>query len=262
MMNRVLNSRLSWFAVGAIFAAAVPARAEDLFFVASLSGPAESPPNNSPGTGRTVVSIDLDANTMRWQVDYAGLSAPSTGVHIHMPTSQPGAGVADGVTPHPPPADFPLGVVAGTYDRTFNLLDAGTYNMYYLAAQGNSPATARDSLLTALRTGRAYLNLHSQAFIDGEIRGFYLTDPTADFNRDGVVSAADLAAWRAAAPNSPAADANDDDATNGSDFLVWQRQLGQVATLGPPATPAPEPRSLALACLFASLAHRRRAARA
>jgi hypothetical protein len=52
----------------------------------------------------------------------------------------------------------------------------------------------------------------------------------ADFDRDGVVGADDLTAWRGAFGPSLAGDANGDGSSNGQDFLTWQRQLGRTPT--------------------------------
>ncbi len=59
--------------------------------------------------------------------------------------------------------------------------------------------------------------------------------PSADFNGDGFVTAADLAIWRqnfgtTAGPTPGDADGDRD--VDGNDFLIWQRTLGQVV---PPA---------------------------
>ncbi|HEU4859393.1 MAG TPA: CHRD domain-containing protein, partial [Chitinophagaceae bacterium] len=51
----------------------------------SLTGPAEVPPNNSPGTGKATITIDAAANTMRVQTTFSGLLAGVTAAHIHAP---------------------------------------------------------------------------------------------------------------------------------------------------------------------------------
>jgi pectate lyase len=69
----------------------------------------------------------------------------------------------------------------------------------------------------------------------------------ADFTRDGVVNAADLARWRgnfgaAGQLDNTLGDADADGDIDGRDFLVWQRNLGATG----PAVAVPEPASLAL----------------
>jgi hypothetical protein len=70
-----------------------------------------------------------------------------------------------------------------------------------------------------------------------------------DFNRDGTVDAADLAAWRnefGGTTANPAADDDDDGDVDGADFLAWQRGF---ATPSSPARVIPEPSCGALAAL-------------
>src|SRR5215217_4018973 len=49
----------------------------------NLSGPAESPPNNSPGTGQATVVLDPTAHTMHLDVTFGGLVGTTTASHIH-----------------------------------------------------------------------------------------------------------------------------------------------------------------------------------
>lgn len=65
----------------------------------------------------------------------------------------------------------------------------------------------------------------------------------ADFNNDGKVDGADLAAWREAFGATPNADADGDNDSDGADFLVWQRQFGSGVGSAPFAAAVPEPSS-------------------
>ena len=67
---------------------------------------------------------------------------------------------------------FPLGVTSGTYDMTFNLGLASTYNPAFVAANGGTEGNALNALLAGLDSGRAYLNIHTTDSPGGEIRGF------------------------------------------------------------------------------------------
>ena len=144
---------------------------------ASLSGPAEAPPNNSPGTGKTLVTIDVAANTMRVQANFSGLLAGVTACHIHAPTAVAGTGTVGVATTLPTFTGFPSGVTAGTYDQTFNMLLSTSYNPSYITNNGGTPASAFAALRTAIAAGRAYLNVHSTMFPGGEIRGFLTPIP-------------------------------------------------------------------------------------
>ena len=94
------------------------AQASILSYSAVLSGPAESPPNGSPGTGSASVFYDNVAHTLDVEVVFSGLVAPTTASHIHCCTTIPGVGTAGVATVTPSFTGFPLGVTAGTCPRT------------------------------------------------------------------------------------------------------------------------------------------------
>lgn len=152
------------------------AKADPLVFTATLSGANERPtPNSSPGTGFGVVTVD--GNMMTVSVTFSGLvSTTSTGSpsgttasHIHCCTTSAGAaGVATTLPTFP---GFPLGVTSGTYTQTFDLTLASTYNTNFINANGGTVEGARLALLNGLQNGLTYLNIHSNAFPGGEIRG-------------------------------------------------------------------------------------------
>jgi len=146
-------------------------------YTATLSGPAESPPNASPGTGSATVTIDTVANTMRVQATFSGLTSGTTASHIHAATATPFSGTAGVATTLPSFPGFPLGVTSGTFDNTFDLLTAGSYNPAFVTANGGTPASAEAALLAAISAGRAYLNIHTTNFGSGEIRGFLVAVP-------------------------------------------------------------------------------------
>src|SRR5437867_4026203 len=115
-----------------------PARAAVISYSAFMSGPAESPANSSTGTGFTQVDLDLTAHTLRVQASFSGLVAPTTASHIHACTATPGSGAVGIATQTPTFINFPLGVTSGTYDHTFDTLDAATYNASFVTANGGT----------------------------------------------------------------------------------------------------------------------------
>ena len=151
--------------------------ADTVVFVASLSGPAESPPNASPGTGFTTVTYNTVAHTLRVQISFSGLVAGTTASHIHSATAVPGTGTAGVATTTPTFAGFPLGVTSGTYDNTLDLTNLSSYNPAFVTANGGTAASAEAALIAGISQGRAYLNIHSQTFPGGEIRGFLANAP-------------------------------------------------------------------------------------
>ena len=148
------------------------AQGDLIHFQGLLSGPAEAPPNASPGAGIGNVFYDDQLHTLRVQTTFFNLIGTTTTAHIHALTAAPFSGTAGVATQVPVFIGFPLGVQAGSYDNTFDLTDPSTYNPAFLTAQGGSTAAAEAALTGALHSGRAYLNIHSSAFPGGEIRGF------------------------------------------------------------------------------------------
>lgn len=150
--------------------------ADPVVFIATLSGPAESPPNVSPGTGFATVTFDNVAHTLRVQVVFSGLTVGNTASHIHCCTASPGTGTAGVATTTPTFTGFPGGTTAGTYDHTFDLTDPGSWNPAFVTAQGGI-ANAQVVFSTGLFAGTTYLNIHTSNFPGGEIRGFLVQTP-------------------------------------------------------------------------------------
>lgn len=144
---------------------------------ASLSGPNESPPNASPGTGFADVFYNNTAHTLEVEVTFSGLMGTTTASHIHAATSMPGIGTAGVATTTPYFAGFPIGVTSGTYSNTLDLTLASSYNPSYVTANGGTTATAETALIAAMNAGEAYLNIHTTVVPGGEIRGFLALVP-------------------------------------------------------------------------------------
>jgi hypothetical protein len=164
------NGFLRFISAAAFCALATQASAAILIYDATLLGSSESPANASPGTGFAQVTIDNVADTMRVQVTFSGLLGTTTASHIHCCTAVPGvAGVA---TTTPAFTGFPLGVTSGTYDNTFDLTLASSYDPAFVIANGGTVAAVSAALLAGLSAGDTYLDIHSSVFPSGEIRGF------------------------------------------------------------------------------------------
>ncbi len=146
-------------------------------FNVTLSGPAEAPPNASPGTGTALVFVDDIAQTMRLVTSFSGLTGTVTVAHIHCCTADPTAGTAGVTTTTPTFAGFPSGVTSGAYDQTFDMTLASSYNPAFITANGGTTASAFAVFLAGMNAGRAYLNIHTTTFGGGEIRGFLTPEP-------------------------------------------------------------------------------------
>jgi hypothetical protein len=164
-----------------------PATAAIIPLGAILSPANEVPPTASTGSGTAILDLDLVAHTLRVRIAFADLvpttpaGAPSgtTAAHIHccLPSAF-ATGVNAGVaTTTPTFAGFPLGVLAGTYDNTLDLLSASSYNPAFVTLAGGTVATAETTLINGLLGGLTYLNVHTTAFGGGEIRGFVVQVP-------------------------------------------------------------------------------------
>ena len=162
-----------------VFAAitAVPAAATELVYTGKLSGASEAPPNTSPGSGSVTVTIDTDHTTMRVQESFSGLTTNTTAAHIHCCTVAPDTGTAGVATTTPTFTDFPLNVMAGSYNHTFDMTSTSSYNPAFIAASGGSVSGAFAALVAGLDNGTAYSNIHTTAFPMGEIRGFLAPVP-------------------------------------------------------------------------------------
>jgi plastocyanin len=122
-------------------------------FMALLNGPNERPtPTTSTGTG--AAAITLNGTTVNYTVAYQGITGAPTGLHIHSPG---GINAAAGISVDllTTPQTTTAGVLTGTFNSA-NIRTAGV---------------SLDSLLTLLRNGNAYVNIHSSTFPGGEIRG-------------------------------------------------------------------------------------------
>ena len=153
------------------------ANAAILTYTVIMDGPSESPPVASPGTGSGTVTFDTVLHTMRVQGSWTGLVGNTTVSHIHGPTTLPFAGTAGVATTTPTFTGFPAGVTAGSYDHTFDMTLASSYNASFITANGGSPATAEVAMHGYVAAGRMYWNIHSSFVASGEIRGFLVPAP-------------------------------------------------------------------------------------
>ena len=108
---------------------------------ATLDGAQQVPPVESPGTGMAEITYDTETKMLEWTVEYSGLTEAPTAGHFHGPAA---AGETAGVAvPFEGDLASPI--------------------------EGSATLTAEQE--TELLAGRYYINLHTPAHPDGEIRG-------------------------------------------------------------------------------------------
>jgi hypothetical protein len=117
------------------------------------------PPEVSMGVGTSLVTFDLDLFTMRVETSFSDLAGTTTQANIHCCIDPPGnVGVA---TETPSFTGFPLGVMAGSMDTTFDMSLATSHTAPFLTANGGSTSNAFQALYEGIRDGRAYFNIHT-----------------------------------------------------------------------------------------------------
>jgi hypothetical protein len=147
IFNQVHYARFVWVGLFAVLLAGTSCKKEDKknevnFRNITLKGANEVSPNASTATGTLNATYDKDAKTLRYNISYSGLNP--TDAHFH----KGAAGVAG------PPVIF------------------------LMPASGSitSPMVGTTRVLTSqeeadLLSGNWYLNLHSNTYPGGEIRG-------------------------------------------------------------------------------------------
>jgi hypothetical protein len=156
---------------------AAPALAQpgDATYRAIASGPAESPPNASFGT--SLVTIEISDTQLLIEAPFRDLSSDSTVAHIHCCTADAFTGTAGVALPL---TGFPTGVRAAEYSAAFPLYEEATYDANFLAANGGTAQGAASALVDGINAHEAYVNIHTTAYPNGEIRGFIVAAPVPE----------------------------------------------------------------------------------
>jgi CHRD domain len=112
--------------------------AANVKYKADMKGSSEVPPTDSAGTGKAAVIYDTKSKKLSWVVTYSGLSGEPTAAHFHGPAAR--------------------GKNAGPVVDISGNINKGTAEL--------TPEQAKD-----LQSGKWYVNIHTEKFPDGEIRG-------------------------------------------------------------------------------------------
>lgn len=147
-------------------------QAAPITYEANLNGATELPPVSSTGTGFGSFVYDPAANTLALNITFSNLIGNVTAAHLHCCTDAPDAGTIGVATTTPTLIGFPLGVTAGSYSNILDLTLASSWNSSFITSNGGTTAGAEAALAAGLADGRVYLNIHTNSFTSGEIRGF------------------------------------------------------------------------------------------
>ena len=140
---------------------------------ASLTGFNEVTPKLTSAVGKFSAVVDRSGTSVSFTMTFSDLSAPVLFSHIHFGQVGVNGGVMvflcnNGTSgPQPRPCPTPGGTVSGTFtaqDVVGPGLAAGA------ADQGIDPQSL-DDVLAAIASGQTYVNVHSQRWPGGEIRG-------------------------------------------------------------------------------------------
>lgn len=136
----------------------------NIVYTATLAGANEKPnATTSNGTGTFTGTLDPNANTFSWTLNFSGLTSNDNAAHIHGPAD---INTATGVivnfaAPTGGTGSLTVGGTSGTASGTISL--AGAVN--------SSSTISGDSLRKLLDAGLTYVNVHTANNPAGEIRG-------------------------------------------------------------------------------------------
>lgn len=135
-------------------------RAETTEFKAELSGSNQVPPRQTSASGTVTATYDAATKRLSWKGSYSGLSGPPTAAHIHGPAA---AGtnarlvfwISDNV------GQCSQGECRSNIDAEARLLT----NPF------EGSATLTEAQAAELMAGLYYVNIHTNAYPGGELRG-------------------------------------------------------------------------------------------
>lgn len=135
-----------------------------------MIGYLEAPPVSTVANGRFELEIDEDANLVNYRLQYSGLEGDVRQAHIHFGQRSVSAGIIvwlceTATNPSPTGPATPDCPQSGTVTGS-----VGPSDVIGPAGQGIAAGEFAE-FLAALRSGRAYANVHSAKFPPGEIRG-------------------------------------------------------------------------------------------
>ncbi|MBI5171212.1 MAG: CHRD domain-containing protein [Candidatus Eisenbacteria bacterium] len=126
-----------------------------IVFEAHLTGAQSVPPNSSLASADGVFTLNDAGTQLSWVITFQGLEAPLISAHLHRVPTGTGVPLTIGLNP-------PLGLTSGSWSGVANV----------------SPTTVAE-----MQAGMFYANIHSEAYVDGEIRGTLVVSTTTGARR-------------------------------------------------------------------------------
>lgn len=157
----------------------------DFIMTATLTGAAEVPPTPSLAGGFATFDFLTTSQTIAYDVQYSGLSAPATAAHIHLGSIGVSGPVILPFSPGP----------TGTSGEIMGVLTAAS-----LINQAISGISTFSDIVAAAQSGLLYVNIHDGMFPAGEIRGQLLAVPelsSVALTGLGLAGLLGSAAWKA-----------------------------------------------------------------
>jgi CHRD domain len=128
---------------------------------AHLTGDQEVPANASAAQGQATFKVSADGSSIHFRVNIANIENTLMS-HIHMAPAGTNGGIVVWLRPAGPPPVLVPGRFDGVYaEGTFTEADL-------VGALAGEPLS---SLIDAMRAGNTYVNVHTNQFPGGEIRG-------------------------------------------------------------------------------------------
>lgn len=157
---------IAQFATALLFAGAAPDVFAQVVYTTTLSGVAAVPPNASTAVGAATITYVPATSMMTVSMSFSGLSGIATAAHIHCCTST----TTNVAVATPSFTGFPTGATSGTYQHTFDMTLASSFNPGFVTASGGVTA-ARQRLLDGMGNRTAYFDIHTAPLPGGELRG-------------------------------------------------------------------------------------------
>lgn len=137
-------------------------------FHATLTGYEEVPPISSPASGTFKATLNRAGDQLSWRLSYRDIATPVQQAHVHFGQRAVNGGVSAFFCSNLPGAPTGTQACPAGSARLSGTIRA--QDVVGPAAQGIAPGELAE-LASAMRAGVTYVNVHSDAFPNGEIRG-------------------------------------------------------------------------------------------